>query len=142
MLRFIISLILLLGTIIGAMVLDAGDPTVLIRIPALIIELLVPAFAMLAVWRLAEVGHAFRDAFSRKGDAASRSRSARIWEFAEKVCYATAVIGPILGAVLILSSGRSSFADIGRAVSSALIAPLYGITLGIVCRILKARVEL
>jgi flagellar motor component MotA len=142
MLRFIVSLILLLGTITAAMVLDAGNPIALIRIPALFIELLVPVFAMLAVWRLAEVGHAFRDAFSRKGDAASRSRSARIWELTEKVCYAAAVIGPILGAVLILSSGRNSAAELSAAVSSALIAPLYGITLGIVCRILKARVEL
>jgi flagellar motor component MotA len=141
MARFIISLVLLLASIMGAVLLEGGNPLAYLGFTALIVELLVPLFAMLAVWRLSEIGHAFGDAFSRKRDDASRTRSARIWEFTEKVCYAAGVIGLILGTVLVLARVSASVADLGRAVGVSFLAPLYGVLFGVVCRILKARVE-
>jgi flagellar motor component MotA len=141
MIRFIVSLLLLLGTILFAVVLERGSILNYIGFTAFLVELLVPLFAMLAVWRLAEIGRAFGDAFSRKADTGSRTRSARVWEFTEKVCYAAGVIGLILGIVLILSRVSGSVEELGRAFGASLIAPLYGVMLGIVCRILKARVE-
>ncbi len=141
MIRFIVSLVLLLGTILFAVVLEGGSPLQYVGTSAFIVELLVPFFAMLAVWRLAEIGHAFADAFSRKTESASRARSARVWDFTEKVCYATGVIGLILGTVLILGRVNGSPVELGRGFSVCLTSPLYGIMFGIVCRILKARVE-
>jgi hypothetical protein len=67
------------------------------------VELFVPLFAMLDVWRLGEIGGALGDAFPKKGDAAVN--------------------------------------ELGRAFGASLIAPLYGVLFGVVCRIMKARVE-
>ena len=142
MLRFIVSLVLLLASIVGAIVFEGGNPLAYIGAAAFMIELLVPLFAMLAVWRLAEIGHAFGDAFSKKADSTSRARSARIWEFTEKICYAAGLIGLILGAVLILSRIYGSVAELGHGLALSLVALLYGVMFGIVCRILKARVEM
>jgi flagellar motor component MotA len=141
MARFIVSLGLLLATISAAVLYEGGSPLAYIGISTLVVELLVPLFAGLAVWRLAEVGRAFGDAFSKKADSSSRSRSARIWEFAEKVCYATGVIGFILGTVLVLGHVSGSVNELAHAFAISLTAPLYGVLFGVVCRILKARVE-
>ena len=142
MVRFIVSLVLLLASIFGPFALDGGNPLMYISILALMIMLLTPLFAMLAVWRFAEIGRAFGDAFWKKADSTSRAKSARIWDFTEKVCYATGIIAFFLGAVLILSRVYSSVAELGRPAAVSLIAPTYGVILGIICRIMKARVEL
>ncbi len=141
MLRFIVSLVLLLVSMAGAILFEGGNLLGYVGITPLALGLLLPAFSMLAVWRLSEVGHAFRDAFSRKSDAASRARSARIWDFTEKVCYATGVLAFLLGAILVLAHLYADVSSMGRALGVGLLSPIYGILLGIVCRILKARVE-
>jgi flagellar motor component MotA len=141
MVRFIVSLLLLLGTMLFAVVLEKGSILAYVGFTALVIELLVPLFAMLAVWRLAEIGRAFGDAFSKKADASQRARSVRIWEFTEKVCYAAGVIGLILGIVLVLARVSGSVNELASAFGASLLAPLYGVLFGIVCRIMKARVE-
>ena len=141
MVRFVVSVVLLLATIMFSIVIENGNPLSYLGPTAFMVELLVPLFAMLAVWRLVEIGRAFRDAFSEKDDAASRTRSARIWDFAEKVCYAAAVMAFLLGAVLILSRPISSEAPLGPAFAAATVGPLYGIVFAIISRILKARVE-
>jgi flagellar motor component MotA len=141
MMRFIVSLVLLLASIFGAVALEGGNPLQYIAATAFMVELLVPLFALLAVWRLKEIGRALGDAFFKKADAASRTRSARIWEFTEKVCYAAGVIGLLLGLILILGGLTSPAAGLGRSYAAALVAPLYGVMLGVACRVLKARVE-
>jgi len=138
--RFIVSLVLLLASILGAVLFEGGNPLGYVGPSALMVELLVPLFAMLAVWRLAEIGRAFADAFSKKPDSASRARSARIWDFTEKICYTAGVIGLILGFVLVLGRIASDVSALGRALAICFLAPLYGVLLGIVCRILRARV--
>jgi flagellar motor component MotA len=141
MVRFVVSLVLLLLSIAAAVLYEGGSLLGYVGVTALFIDVLVPAFAMLAVWRLSEVGHAFRDAFSRKSDAASRARSARIWDFTEKICYATGVLAFLVGGILVLAHLYADVAALGRAFGVALLAPIYGILLAIVCRILRARVE-
>jgi flagellar motor component MotA len=141
MVRFIVSLGLLLATISGAVLYEKGNLLAYVGVSTLAVEVLVPLFAALAVWRLAEIGRAFADAFSKKADSSSRSRSARIWEFAEKVCYASGVIGFILGLVLTLAWVSVSINNLAGAFAASLTAPLYGVLFGVVCRILKARVE-
>ncbi len=141
MARFIVSLVLLVVSIVGPILLEGGTILAYIAISAFLIQVLVPFFAMLAVWRFSELGGAWRDAFSRRSEAAAVARSVRIWEFTEKICYATGVIGFLVGAVLILSSVRPSMADVGRAFGVSLLAPLYSVLFAVLCRILRARVQ-
>jgi flagellar motor component MotA len=141
MAQFIVSLVLLLATLIGAVLIEGGNPLAFIGLSGIVIELLVPFFAMLAVWRFAEIGRAFGDSFAKKVSAKSRATSARVWAFTEKVCYATGVVAFILGGVLALSRIAGSLEELGRALAISLLAPLYGVLLGIFCRIMKARVE-
>ena len=141
MVQFIASLVLLLAMLIGAVLIEGGNPLAFIGLSGLVIELLVPFFAMLAVWQLAEIGNAFGDAFSKKARAKSRETSVRIWEFTEKVCYVTGIVAFILGGVLVLSRIAGSLEQLGRALAVSLLAPLYGVLLGIFCRIMKARVQ-
>ena len=141
MVRFIVSLILLLASLTGVIRLEGGNLLAYVGFSAFLVQLAVPFFALLAVWRLPEVGRAFRDAFVREEVSATAVRSARIWEFTEKVCYAAAVIGVILGAVLILNRVSASPEDLGRAFGASLMSPLYGVLLALVCRILGARVR-
>jgi flagellar motor component MotA len=141
MIRFIVSVILMLASLAGAVVLENGNPLAYIGFTALLIEVLMPLFAMLAVWKLADIGRAFGDAFNGTSDTGSRARSVRVWEFTEKVCYAAGVIGLILGAVLVLARVSSSPSELGRALGASLLSPLYGVLFGVICRILRARVE-
>lgn len=140
MARFIVSLVLLLASIVGPVLLEGGKILSYIGISAFMIEVLVPFFAMLAVWRLSEIGGAWRDAF-RRADPTAVARSVRIWEFAEKVCYATGVIGFMAGTVIILSNVWASVADVGRAFAAGVLGPLYAVLFAVLCRILRARVQ-
>ena len=53
--------------------------------------------------------------------------------------YAAAVIGPILGAIIMLSS-LSTLDRLGPPLAAGLTTPLYSILLGMMARILRARV--
>jgi flagellar motor component MotA len=139
--RFIVSLVLLLATLGGAVAIEGGNLLAYIGLSGIVIELLVPLFAMLAVWRFAEIGRAFGDAFSKKTRAKTRETSARIWAFTETVCYLTGVVALILGAVLVLSRIGGSLEELGRALAVCFLGPLYGVLLGIFCRIMKARIQ-
>jgi hypothetical protein len=139
--RFFVSLFLMFATLVGAVLWEGGSVLAYVVASAFAVELLVPAFAMLAVWRLSEIGAGFRDAFSAKGGSSTVARSKRIWEFAEKICYATAVVGLIIGMVILFSTYTGSEAHIGPALAACCLGPLYGVLLGIVCRILRARVD-
>jgi flagellar motor component MotA len=141
MVRFIVALVLLLATLVGAVVIEGGNPLAYIGLSGLIIALLVPLFAMLAVWGFAEIGRAFGDAFSQKARAKSRETSVRIWAFTETVCYVTGVVAFILGGVLVLSRIAGSLEQLGRALAVCFLGPLYGVLLGIFCRIMRARVQ-
>ena len=141
MVRFIISLVLLVGSIVGPILLEGGTILAYIGISSFIINVLVPFFAMLAVWRLSEIGSAWRDAFSHRSDAAAKARSVRIWEFAEKICYATGVISILAGTVIVLSNIRPSMVDLGRAFAAGVLGPLYAVLFAVLCRILRTRVQ-
>jgi flagellar motor component MotA len=140
MVRFIVSLVLLVASIVGPVLLEGGTIRSYLGISAFLVEVLVPFFAMLAVWRLSEIGGAWRDAF-RRADPAAVARSVRIWEFAEKVCYAAGVIGFMAGTVIILSEVSASASQVGRAFAVGLLGPLYAVLLAVLCRILRARVQ-
>jgi hypothetical protein len=139
--RFIVFLVLLLATITGTVALEGGSPLSLVGISAFILELFVPLFAMLAVWRWKQIGMALRHAFGMSGEPAERERSLRVWDFAEKACYAAAVLAEMLGFVIIANASGGIQWDLLHALGASFIGPIYGVFFGIVCRILRARVQ-
>ena len=141
MVRFIIALVLLLASIALAIIMEGGALLAYAAITAFLLEALVPFFATLAAWRLSEIGAAWRDAFSRPVDAASAARSMRVWAFAERICYATGVLGFLAGGVLILGRAGQPGPELARALGVNLLAPLYSVLFGVFCRIQTARVQ-
>jgi flagellar motor component MotA len=144
MLRFILSTLALIGTALFLFVLEGGRPVSLVMFSSLMLCILIPAFAVLAVWSLREWGRAWKDAFSALGGRGGqaepdRADSLALWAFYEKACYAAAVIGPILGAIIMLSS-LSTLDRLGPPLAAGLTTPLYSILLGMMARILRARV--
>jgi flagellar motor component MotA len=141
MVRFIVSLVLLVASMVGPIILEGGNILAYIGISAFIIDASVPFFAMLAVWRIGQIGTAWKDAFSKRGGSSSAVRSQRIWEFAEKVCYATGVVGFLAGMVIIFSNWGAPLNTIGRPLAAGMLGPIYAVLFAILCRILRARVQ-
>lgn len=141
--RFAICVLLLVLVLIGAVMLDGANPLAFIGIPGLVIEVLVPLFALLAVWKGNELAAACRDAFASRQGQSSPARSVRIWDFAEKACYAAGALAWLMVMVVVLASQvplRDS-ADLMRNLAVGLVAPIYAIFFALVCRILRERVK-
>jgi hypothetical protein len=141
--RFAVCVVLLVLALIGAVTLDGANPLAFIGIPGLVIEVLVPLFALLAVWKRTELGAACGDAFGPRRDQPSQARSIRIWDFAEKACYAAGALAWLMVMVVVLASQvppRDS-ADFMRNLAVGLVAPIYSIFFALVCRILRERVK-
>ena len=140
--RFVVCVVLLLVTLVGAVMLDGGNPAAYIGIPGLIIEVLVPLFALLAVWKRSELAAACRDAFGSRKAQPSAARSVRIWDFAEKACYAAGALAWLMATILALVSQvpPRDATWLMRNLATGLVAPIYAIFFALVCRILRARV--
>mgnify|MGYP001485707219 FL=1 len=143
MIRFIIGTLASLGVLVGAIVLERGNLLAYLVPSALGIALLMPFFGVLAVWSLADWVQAWRDALGKGkvqgGDKGAR-KSAAIWAFSEKTSYAAGVVGFITGLIIMLSN-LSTPETLGPSVAAGLTCPLYAVLEGLVCRILRARVE-
>jgi len=116
MTRFFVGVALALAALLGAYLLEGGFPLALLGLTAFLITFFVPLFGVLAVWSFRAWRKAWGDAFS-PGPADQARTSVAIWRFSEFACYLAGVLG------------------------SLLVAPIYGVLFGYVCRILKARVE-
>ena len=143
MIRFIFGTLASLAVLVGAIVLEGGNILAYLVVSALGIALLMPFFGVLAVWSLADWLKAWRDALGKGrpqgGDKGAR-KSAAIWEFSERVSYAAGFVGFITGLILMLSN-LSTPETLGPSVAAGLTCPLYAVLEGLVCRILRARVE-
>jgi flagellar motor component MotA len=143
MARFIIGVVLLLALVGGAVLLEGGDLLRLVAISAFIVVFFPAVFAALAVWKAGAIGEALRDALGRRAGPQA-ARSARILAFLERLFYITAVLGWLLGDILILSNLGNpglSGAGLSRAMAAGCVGPLYGILFGIVARVLRTRAE-
>ncbi len=140
MARFVVSLILLIASIAGPVVLEGGRLIAYVGISAFIIEAFVPFFAVLAVWGFPQIGRAWKDAFAPPADPDSSARSVRIWEFTEKACYATGVLGFLLGMVIVFGHLEELMPTIGAPLAVGLLGPIYGLFFGLFSRIMRARV--
>ncbi len=141
--RFAICVVLLVLALVGAVVLDGANPMAYIGIPGLVIEVLVPVFALLAVWKGSELRAACRDAFASRQSQSSPLRSVRIWDFAEKACYAAGALGWLMVMVVVLVAQVPPLdsVDLMRNLAVALVAPIYAVFFALVCRILRERVK-
>lgn len=139
MLRFIVGLGLALGALVGAIVLEGGDLLAFLMASGFLISFLVPLFSVLAVWTWGDARRAWGHAF--RGDPGQVEGSVALWKFAEAVCYLAGVLASLAGGILILGNLTPDPARWGRSLGALLVAPLYGGVFGLVCRILKARVE-
>ncbi len=138
MVRFIFGLLASIATILVSILLERGNLGAFFVPNSATIAVLVPFFAVLAVYPLREWGAAWKDALGR-GAPSAAPRSADIWEFQEKACYASGFIGFIVGLVLVFSQ-LNELSGVGRGLAAGLSCPMYAVLLGLVCRILKARV--
>ncbi len=139
MARFLLGTVAIFATFVSIFLFEGGNLPSLLMLSPLLIVILVPAFAVLAVWSLKDWGRAWRDGFAR-ADAGCAPGSAELWAFYERMCYLSSVVGFILGLVLILSN-LTDISTIGRPLAVGLMTPVYAILFGVVARILRARVE-
>jgi hypothetical protein len=138
--RFILSTLVLFGTLIFAFVIEGGRLFDLILPSPLIIVVGVSIFAVLAVWSLGDWGRAWKDAFAREAGSPSAATSIALWDFYEKACYAAAVVGFLLG-INIIGSNSGTLDKLGASISVNCIAPILAVLFALVSRILRARVE-
>jgi hypothetical protein len=141
--RFAVCVAVLVVTLVGTVVLEGANPLAYVGIPGLAVEILVPLFALLAVWKGSELRAACRDAFVAGKAVSSPSRSLRIWEFAEKACYAAGALAWLMAMVLTLVSQEPPRdpAYLMRNLAASFVAPIYAILFALICRILRARVK-
>lgn len=135
---FWVGIILSLVSGIGAYLLEGGNPLRLFGLGACLAVLFGTFFAVLAAFGPGEMLAAWKSAFRKKGEAPSE-KAARVWDLAEKLSYAFGVLGLLLGAVLILSHVGGDMEKMGESVAVAIIAPIYGVALGILASVLRAR---
>jgi flagellar motor component MotA len=139
MLRFILGTLASAAVVVLVIVLENGSLLAYLGLTPGLIALLLPFFAVLAVWPLREWAKAWKDAFIPK-ESPTTARSSSIWNFQEKACYAAGAIGFLAGLVLILSQ-LSTVSRLGPALAMSLVCPMYSLLLGLVARILRARVD-
>ncbi len=140
MIRFVLSTLALIASIVSVILFEGGSLPSYFVVSAFLIVALIPLFAVLAVWSLKDWGRAWRDAFAAGAGASSAAVSAKLWSFYEKSNYAAGLVGSLLGIITILSRLNDP-SRLGASLAVALTAPTYAILLGLVARILKARVE-
>lgn len=143
MIRFLVGLLLAVGTVVGALLLEGGNGFTLLGLSAFTMVWFVPFFLSAAVWGYRAWVDAWKAAF-RPVEIASARRSAKLWGFNEFAFYASGLLGCLAGLILILGYDgwdSASAPQIGRSLAAALIAPLYGFFFGYMAKILKARVE-
>jgi Flagellar motor component len=143
--RFIIGTLALFATLLLAYFMEGGNPIDLFLPSPLIIVVCVPFFAALAVWSFKDWGRAWKDAFNIGSESSAPTSaavsSARLWDFYEKACYISGIVGFILGLTIIGKNVDADLAKLGPYVAVDCASPILAIFLAMVARILKARVE-
>jgi len=141
MIRFIVSVILVLGAVVGAIFLEGFTPKVLMGFSAFLIVAGVPVFSSFGIWKINEVFTAWKDPFVKQ-KAGTFAVSLKILEFQEKLFYISGMTGTIIGFILVLNTIQGQAVDqIGRSFAASLIAVLYGLIFAVLIRILRARIE-
>jgi flagellar motor component MotA len=139
MIRFASGVVLALAVLLAAYFLEGGETVGLLGLTAFLITFFVPFFAVLAVWPFTSWIGAWKDAL---GKPTAAERSSEIWKFSEVACYLAGVLSSLAGGVLILNHWDRPPENLAHAFGVLLVGPLYGTFFALVCRILRARVDL
>ena len=143
MVRFVVGVGLALLVLVGCYVLEGGNPLQLVGLTGFLISALMPLFGVLAVWKWSQWLQAWSHAFTKSAEAAQVQVSLAIWRFSEFACYLTGLVAWLAGAVIILNylSQPEALTRWNLALAASLLGPVYGLFFGLVCRILRSRVE-
>lgn len=141
MVRFVVGVVLAVAVLVGAYVIEGGNPVQLLGFSALLISALMPLFGVLAIWKWKDWLRAWRHAFHKSDVAAEVAVSVAIWRFSEFACYLTGLLAWLAGAIIILNYLSVVEARWNLALAASVIGPVYGLLFGLVSRILRVRVE-
>ena len=137
MIRFVVGALLILATTLGAILVEGGNPLDYLGLTAFMLAFLIPIFAVFCVWDRRTWAGAFRAAFGKQD--ADPKISARLWGLFESTSYIAGILGFIVGGILVLNYlGHTPW---NRSLAACLIAPIYGLFLGLLGKIMKAKVE-
>jgi flagellar motor component MotA len=139
MTRFILGTLGFIAVVGLCIVLEGGNPVAYLMFTPAIIALVVPLLAMMAVWPMREWITAWKDAFAAEKTPTAAASSA-LWAFVEKATYAAAAIGTFAGIILTIANLRE-LSELGKPLAACLLCLFYSAVIGLVCRILRARVE-
>lgn len=139
MVRFIVSIVLMLVVMAGIITIEGGILLTYLGISSFTIMVFVPFFASLAIWKLKDLNQVWKDAFSRELKTSTLRTSLKILDFYERLYYLTGLICMILGFVLVLSK-IEDITKLGKGLAYSLNGILYALFFAAVTRILKTRV--
>lgn len=143
MIRFFVSIVLSLGLVMSALMMEGVNPVSLVVFSMFLIVISIPVVNSFGVWTAKEICTAWSDPFFKKSRD-SFPVSLKILEFQEKLFYISGITGTILGFVLILSNipqEKIVFEELGRALAATLVGPIYGLFFVTVMRIMRARID-
>jgi flagellar motor component MotA len=138
----ILWILLMPVVVIVVILMEGGNPIALLNVSAFVLVTALPLLAGLAVWGWKALSAGFSAPFRR---SARIKNASGIWAFLEKMCYLSGLLGFVLGIVYVLSVLRGSelafIENLGKGIAVCLVTVFYGLFLGMLCRIMKARVE-
>ncbi len=136
MLRFTMSILFIIFITAGELAIEGINPAACLAVTSFTLVLIITLTATAGVWKLSEISEAFHDAFTE--NRSSAGRSFRIFNFMEKMFYASGIICTLLGIITVLSQ-INDMEKIGKGAAFGITGILYGVFLGIIARMLKER---
>ena len=141
MIRFIISIILTLSAVIGAVFLEGFSPKVLLGFTSFLVVVSIPVFSSFGVWSAKEVFTAWTDPFSKK-KSDTFAVSLKILDFQEKLFYISGITGTVIGCILVLNTVQAQpIYNLCAGFAASLVSILNGLLFAAIMRILSARVD-
>jgi hypothetical protein len=139
MTRFIVSIVAMLALFAVAIWYEGGRIILYLAPVPFLLVLLLPLIAVFAAWGVGGIGRAFRNALGKTGAFEQLEESILFWDTWEKTCYAAGVVGLLTGSIMVLSN--LSIPAIGQPLAMSLFSLIYSAILGVLSRIMRARVE-
>jgi flagellar motor component MotA len=139
MTRFIVSIAAMLALVALGILYEGGRIILFIAPVPFLLVLLLPMIAVFAAWGFGGIRRAFGNALGKIGAPGQLEESLLFWDTWEKTCYAAGVVGFLTGAIMVFSN--LSIPAIGQPLAMSLFSLIYSAFLGVLSRIMRARVE-
>ena len=138
--RFIIGMVLMLASFLGAYFIEGGDPLTLVGITPFLIVFFIPLISTIAVWEIKDISAAFSNALGKGVLKGTLRKSGLVLDFLENIFYASGILGLLTGLILVLSN-ITVMEKLGFSIAVSLLSMIYGILFGITTHVLRARIE-